>query len=376
MTKRLLCILATTGALLAAQPAAGQTTVIPDETRMATGELTDTQKAAVDEFVESYAERMTDAASDPAVLKSCRQAMISAYSGGGEGFVRYFADATERLFVPVALHPDRPPAVQVNAAAVVAEIARPAQAPLLAKMLDHPTNPAVHYYGVKGFDRIAPAVVAAGEADSEKMFATLEAFAKRTRNPALVRVLAQALDLSELDADAVNPRTISAARDRAIGIIINDLLAAHLQAVRDGDAAMADAATFGVDALASMGMALDDEGRKPLLGAIANVAGNAAAAFEELSIVVSPRGNERLEQPAGAVVMLLVRCERAVRNLTGSGSGAVSRQLPPGDVDAVRAAATAMRELVGGPGTEGDLQKLGIPQPMLLPRSTETAGRE
>ena len=375
MTKRLLCIILVAMVALTVGTAPGQTTTISDATRAASGELTSDQAAEVEAFITFCTERMTNPASDLNVIKSCRVAMVSAYGGNlGEGFMRHFAQATAQVFVPATLKAEQLPVVQVNGAMVVAEIARPELAPLLERMFTHP-NAAVRYYAVKGFDRIVPAVVAQGSDASETTFKALEAFARQSTDPPMIRVLIQALDLSEIDPDRVSPAVLNVARNRAIEII-QEVLRTHLQAIRDGSAGMADAAGFGVEALAAMGKELTEEQRKPLLGMIANVAANAGEAFKELSII-DQDGTERLEQAPGAIIMLMVYCERAVGTLTGSREGAVSRQLPPKDVGDVRQALLAMNNLVGYTGGDGDLQKLGVPRPTLLPRSPEavTAGR-
>ena len=372
MTNRLLCILVAMGALLVGT-AVGQTTKVSDETRAASGDLNREQAQEVEAFITFCTERMIDPAADLDVIKSCRVAMTGAYEGG-EGYMRHFARTTEQVFVPATLKAEQSPVVQVNGAMVVAEIARPELAPLLERMFTHP-NAAVRYYAVKGFDRIVPAVVAQGSDASETTFKALEAFARQSTDPPMIRVLIQALDLSEIDPDRVSPAVLNVARNRAIEII-QEVLRTHLQAIRDGSAGMADAAGFGVEALAAMGKELTEEQRKPLLGMIANVAANAGEAFKELSII-DQDGTERLEQAPGAIIMLMVYCERAVGTLTGSREGAVSRQLPPKDVGDVRQALLAMNNLVGYTGGDGDLQKLGVPRPTLLPRSPEavTAGR-
>ncbi|MFW6154365.1 MAG: HEAT repeat domain-containing protein [Planctomycetota bacterium] len=373
MTKRLLCILVAMGALLAGT-AQGQTTTISDETQAAAGELTSEQAAEVEAFITFCAERMTDPASDINVIKSCRESMISAYGGDlGEGFMRHFARATEQVFVPATLRAEQSPVVQVNGAMVIAEIARPELASLLTRMLTHP-NAAVRYYALKGFQRIVPAMVAMGEDEFGEVFKALREFAQRTADPALVRVLLRAMDLSELDADRVNPATLNDAREEAMKIIMQ-LLEANLQAIRDGDAGMADAAAFGVNALAGMGLDLPKEEREDPLKAVAAVAANAGEAFGELSLV-DDDGNQRLVRPPGSFTMLLVYCERAIGKLIGQRKVAISRELPPTQASDVTRALLAVNGLVGASGTEGDLQKLDVvdvPVPTRLSRSPEAA---
>ncbi|NLF31250.1 MAG: hypothetical protein GX591_10240 [Planctomycetes bacterium] len=379
MTKRLLCILVATGALLAGT-ALGQTPTISDATRAASGPLTAEQAAEVEAFITFCTERMTNPASDAGVIRSCRVAMVSAYGGTlGEGYMSHFARTTERVFVPATLKRDQSPVVQVNGAIVVAQVARPEQMGLLEQMLTTHPSAAVRYQALKGFDRVAATAVARGSDAAGRVLDTLEAYARRTADPArpsdpaMIRELLRALDLSEVEADSLNPAALNAARARAMGII-RDLLGAHLQAIRDGRPAMADAFGFGVQALAAMGRELGEEQRKALLGTIANVAANAGEAFKELSLIDSG-GTTRLEPAPGAVIMLLVYCERAIGTLSGSSEGSVWRRLPPKDAQEAQQALAALNNLVGSTGGDGDLQRLGVPRPTLLPRSPEAITR-
>jgi len=369
MSNRLFCI-GTLAVILAATHAPAQTTISP-ATRAATAELTAEQAAEVDAFINLCARRMTTEPVDVKIVKSCRVMLISEYGGqNGAGFMRHFAKTMGEKFVTPALAKENSPVVLVNAAMAVAAVNQPEMAPSLARMLSHP-NSAVRYYAAKGFAGASAAIVVRGPKDANAMLATLAAAVRTEKVPSVVRALAQALDLTAVQG--ADPVTLDAARAKARQALV-DLLNRHMQAVRDGDAAMADAFSYAVQTLGVMGTGLPQQERTALLQALADTMGNAAKAYSDAAIHVDENNRTRVSVPPGSVTMLLIYCERAIGGITGQKNPAVARSISttPQETDIIKVQ-LKVNALIGTSDSPGELKATGVTAPVIL-TPTATGG--
>ena len=372
MSDRLLATLI--GLVLAASAvsAHGQAApAISAETKAATGELSEAQRAEVDGFLRSCVQRMgaghATAAEHRQAIAAVRNEIVAAYGNDhGAGYKRYFATSCAANFAPAALD-GNDPLVQVNAALVVSRLRQPELAPVAERMIAH-ANPAVRYHGAKTYTGIRDALLSTSPEARERMMAGLTGLADREKSPIVLAAAYEALDLSA--ATAV-PSVMGAVRPRARGAVMSSLRR-NLPAVRAGDARMSEAVARGARVAAAMSADMPRPERTELLQTLAELMKNAGATYVDLFGGVAAardRQKDAIEMTILAYSQMLGELERVTGQITGFAETPVATALAVKPVDPARVL-LAVNEWVGTPGEGGQAGKLagdGVKPPTVLP---------
>lgn len=343
----------------ASQPGSG----LPNDIKAAAS-LSAAQKATVDDFLKTQAQKMGD--NDPKVVMAARDAVVDAYTTGtGSGFKIYYAESANKNLASAVLDSDQK-LTAINGAIALASIKEAGVAPSLEKMTGSP-NPAVRYYGVKGLYDIRPALLALGGDARQKLFVAVRVRGLNDNSGAVLKLVYRLLNFTAQGPLAgVDGMALASAQNEARGMI-GDLIVAHLRAIRMGVPDMLDAHVEAVKTIEALSASASDADKTKMLQALANLMANTGEAYLDAS-----SGGKT--SPA-LMEDLLKGIEATLVRLTNSQDSPVAQALVASGTDRGAAVKLAVNKWVGTATNEGILTPApyNVKPPEVLPKPTTAA---
>ncbi|MFA6133908.1 MAG: hypothetical protein WC869_07850 [Phycisphaerae bacterium] len=239
-------------------------------------------KAMVDQYVKYWVAKMVDAKSDKELLDG-RTGLVAGYRKyDSTRYQMYYAEQAIKAMSPLLTSED--PRKQVNAGIVISGMRQVAIQPALETMVKSP-NPALRFYGWRGYQRIRMWVLAQGRDSVGQMMSSLVAAAAHETSAPVLKELFKMLWLEPDRPSMVSEQEFEQTRLRLFGIA-RDTWPRMCRGVLGRDADLSDASREGLLTLRAIYESLgsNKEVQQAVMQMVVDMMWCAAKSYSELDI--------------------------------------------------------------------------------------------